>query len=333
MKIRRVVFPKVNEVQLEEVEVDIKVGTNEILIETLTTIVSPGTELACLSGLANWAVFPFCPGYGAIGKVIEIGTNIKNIKVGDIILTYSNHASHAKAQVIAVKVPEGLDPVKAVFARMANVSITSLRVSKVELGDSVAVIGLGLVGNLTAQLFQIGGCNVIGLDKIEKRIEVAKLCGIEKVINIEKDDPVKGVLKFTNGKGCEVVVDATGNPAASLFAPKIAAKYGEVILLGSYFDRKLETNVTELLDRIHYSHYGCITFKGAHEWRYPSNESQFYKHSHERNAKINLNFIAENKLKIEPLLTHLVKPEKCSEVYSGLRDKPNEYIGVVFDWR
>jgi len=344
MLVRQVVFPRANEVQLEEVEVDLTPAENEIVIRTLTTIVSAGTELACLAGLADWAPFPFRPGYGAVGEVIAVGINVKDIKVGDIILTNSNHASHAKARVIAVKVPEGLDPVKAVFARMANVSITALRVSDAELGDRVAVIGLGLVGNLAAQLFQIAGCDVIGLDKVSKRLEVAKLCGIEKIVNTEEVDPVQAVMDLTEGKGCEVVVDATGNPAATLLAPKLAAKYGEVILLGSYFGRKLEANVTELLEQIHLSGHGCITFKGAHEWRYPVKEiredllpiernAHLYKHSYERNAKINLRLIAEGKLKVEPLLTHLVKPEQCAEVYFGLRDKPAEYIGVVFDWR
>lgn len=205
MLVRQVVFPRANEVQLEEVEVDLTPAENEIVIRTLTTIISAGTELACLAGLADWAPFPFRPGYGAVGEVIAVGSNVKDIKVGDIILTNSNHASHAKARVIAVKVPEGLDPVKAVFARMANVSITALRVSDAELGDRVAVIGLGLVGNLAAQLFQIAGCDVIGIDKVAKRLEVAKLCGIEKIVNTEEVDPVQAVMDLTEGKGCEAV--------------------------------------------------------------------------------------------------------------------------------
>lgn len=344
MLVRQVVFPKANEVQLEEVEVDLTPAEGEIVIRTLTSIISAGTELACLAGLADWAPFPFRPGYGAIGEVIAVGSGVKDIKVGDIILTNSNHASHAKARVISVKVPEGLDPVKAVFARMANVSITALRVSNAELGDRVAVIGLGLVGNLAAQLFQISGCEVIGIDKVLKRLEVAKQCGIEKVIDAGEIDPVQAVMDLTEGKGCEVVVDATGNPEATLLAPRLAAKYGEVILLGSYFGRRLEANVTDLLERIHLSGHGCVTFKGAHEWRYPVKEirddlmliernAHLYKHSYQRNAKINLRLIAEGKLKVEPLLTHLVTPERCAEVYLGLRDKPSEYIGVVFDWR
>ncbi len=344
MVVRQVVFPEANEVRLEEAEVDLTPAPDEVVIRTLVSIISPGTELACLAGLADWAPFPFRPGYGAIGEVIAVGEAVKDVKVGDIILTHSNHASHAKARIITVKVPDGVPPEEAVFARMADVSITALRVSNAELGDRVAVIGLGLVGNLAAQLFQLAGCEVIGLDRIPKRLAIAQACGISAVVNTDETDPVQAVKELTEGKGCEVVVDATGNPAATLLAPQLAAKYGEVILLGSYFGRRLETNVTDLLERIHLSGHGCITFKGAHEWRYPVKETRddilpiernahFYKHSVERNAKITLRLIRDGKLQVKPLLTHLVKPEQCAEVYFGLRDKPSEYLGVVFDWR
>ena len=343
MLVRQVVFPQVNVVRLEEVELDLTPASDEVVIRTLTSIISAGTELACLAGLADWAPFPFRPGYGAIGEVIAIGDGVTDLKVGDIILTHSHHASHAKARVIAVKVPDGLDPFKAGFARMADVAVTALRVSDAELGDTVAVIGLGVVGNLAAQLFQLAGCRVIGIDRIPKRLEVARACGIEHLINASVVDPLQTIRNWTDGKGWEVVVDATGNPQAALLAPQLAAKYGEVILLGSFFGRRLETNVTELLERIHLSGHGCITFKGAHEWRYPVRETRtdiqpiernafFYKHSVERNARINLRLIAEGKLKVEPLLTHRMRPEQCADAYAGLRDRPDEFVSVVFDW-
>lgn len=205
-------FPEANVVRLEEVAFDPTLSENDVVIRTLVTIISAGTELACLAGLADWAPFPFRPGYGAIGEVIAIGSAVKDIEVGDTILTYSNHASHVKARILAVKVPDGLTPEHAVFARMANVAITALRVSSAELGDTTAVIGLGLVGNLAAQLFQLSGYSVIGIDRIPKRLEAARACEIERLINATVADPVQTVKDWTDGKGCEVVVDATGNP-------------------------------------------------------------------------------------------------------------------------
>lgn len=332
---KQVVFPEANVVRLESFEFDPTPTENEIVVRTLATIISAGTELACLAGLADWARFPFRPGYGSVGEVIAVGKAVQDVHVGDIILSYSNHASHARARVLAIKVPEGLDPIHAVFARMANIAITAPRVSSAELGDKVAVIGLGLVGNFAAQLFRLSGCDVIGIDRIQKRLELAKECGIETLVNSAEVDPVEAVKEWTNRRGCEVVVDATGNPQASVMAAKLAAKNGEVVLLGSYFGRPLEMNVTELLERIHLWGHGCITYKGAHEWRFQVKEDpqNFCKHSIERNAKINLKLIAEGKLKVEPLLTHKLKPEQCAEAYFGLRDRSEEFVGVVFDWQ
>jgi 2-desacetyl-2-hydroxyethyl bacteriochlorophyllide A dehydrogenase len=345
LKAKQILFPRANEVELEEVDFDPTPAPDDVIIKGIVSVISAGTELSCLAGTAKWARFPFRPGYGMIGEVIAVGENVQGLKEGDIILTHSNHASYAMAQVITVKVPEGLDPLKAVFARMADVSITALRVSSAELGDRVAVIGMGLVGNLCAQLFSLAGCDVIGIDKVRKRLEVARACGIEKTINASEVDAEEAVKELTEGEGCEIVVDATGSPQVSATAWKYAAPYGEVILLGSFFQRPYEMNVTELLERIHLSEFGCITYKGAHEWRYPVRDERkdFFrlgwpkyerpKHSVERNARINLSLIAQGKLKVEPLLTHLLKPEQCRDAYFGLRDEPEEYLGVVFDWR
>ncbi|MBC7327345.1 zinc-binding alcohol dehydrogenase [bacterium] len=345
VRAKQIVFPAPNQVKLEEVEFDDVPKNGEIIIKGIASIISAGTELACFSGRAKWAQFPFRPGYGMIGQVIGLGKDVEGLKEGDLVLTHSNHASYSKAQVIAVKVPEGLDPFKAVFARMADVSITALRVSNAELGDRVAVIGLGLVGNLAAQLFALAGCDVIGIDRVKRRLEIAKACGIDKVVNADEINPVEAVKELTDGEGCEVVVDATGIPEVSATAWQYCAPYGEVILLGSYFNRSYQMDVRELLEKIHLSEYGCITYKGAHEWRYPVKDTRkdFFilgwpkferqKHSVERNAKINLSMIAKGKLIVEPLLTHRLKPEECETAYLGLRDNPEEFLGVVFDWR
>lgn len=345
MRAKRIVFPAPNKVELEEFDFDPTPEEKDVIIQGIVSVISAGTELSCLKGQAKWAKFPFYPGYGMIGEVIKVGEGVTEVKEGDIVLTHSNHASYGKAQVMAMKVPEGLDPLKAVFARMADVSITALRVSNAELGDKVVVIGLGLVGNLCAQLFALAGCDVIAIDRVAKRLEIARACGLKKLVNASEVDPVSAVKELTNGEGCEVVVDATGSPQVSATAWQYTAPYGEVILLGSYFQRPYEMNVTELLERIHLSEFGCITYKGAHEWRYPVREERkdFFlmgwpkyerpKHSVERNARINLSLIAEGKLVVEPLLTHLLKPEECESAYFGLRDKPEEFLGVVFQWR
>jgi len=334
MQAQRVVFSRPNEVELETFEFDPTPGPHEILLRTLTSIISAGTELACLTGLEGWARLPFNPGYGSIGEVMAVGPEVKEVQVGDRVFTYGKHASHDKARVLALKVPAGLDPVYAVFVRMANVSLTALRVGRPELGDRVAVIGMGLVGNFAAQLCQLAGCEVLAIDLLEARLERARACGLARTVNAQVTDPAEAVKEWTSGKGCELVIEASGTAQGALLGAELAGKQGEVVLLGSP-RAPLETNVTDLLRRIHLWQHGCVTFRGAHEWRYPVHEDPqgFTKHSLERNARILLRLLAEGRLQVEPLLTHRLPPERCAEAYAGLRDRPEEFVGVVFDWR
>lgn len=330
---KRVMFVEPYVVRLEGFKFDPAPADNEVVIRTLASIVSAGTELACLAGSEDWARLPFAPGYGAVGQVIAVGKGVRDIAIGDVVFTHSNHASHAKGEVVTVKVPPGLDPFHAVFARMASVAITALRVSNAELGDKVAVIGLGSVGNLASQIFNLAGCDVIGIDLVPRRLQVARECGLKTTINPNEIDPIEALRGWSDGRGCEVVVEASGNPQAALLAAEMAGRKGEVILLGS--PRKpLQSNVTELLRRIHLWGYGCVTFKGAHEWRLPVHEDSegFFKHSIERNTRILLRSIAEGRLRIGPLLTHKLPPDRCAEAYRGLRENPDEYIGIAFDW-
>jgi threonine dehydrogenase-like Zn-dependent dehydrogenase len=85
------------------------------------------------------------------------------------------------------------------------------------------------------------------------------------------------------------------------------------------------------LQKIHLF-WPSITVKGALEFIFPTHQIEFCKHSKERNSAINLQLIHDGRIIIEPFYTHQLKPEQCAEAYQGLREKKDEYIGVVFDW-
>jgi threonine dehydrogenase-like Zn-dependent dehydrogenase len=132
---------------------------------------------------------------------------------------------------------------------------------------------------------------------------------------------------------CEVVVEATGAPAVAEKAAQFAAKLGEVVLVGSPRGQHMG-DITTLLNCIHLWGNGCVTFKGAHEWRYPVDRDPngHAKHSIMRNVEILLGLIAEGRLHVKELLTHVLPPTECAKAYEGLRDKKDEYLGVLFDW-
>ena len=107
--------------------------------------------------------------------------------------------------------------------------------------------------------------------------------------------------------------------------------YGEAILLGSPRGA-FKTDATEIFNHVHYIHRGSITFKGALEWRFPTYQTDFVKHSIERNSKIVMNLINNKSLNIQPLLTHELNPEDAAKGYEGLKNNQDKFLGVIFKW-
>lgn len=315
-----------------ELSADLTPPPGRILIKTEYSIVSAGTELACLAGIEGWAPLPFCPGYGSVGKVLACGEGSREVSIGQRVLTFGKHSQHALDDAVIVPVPDGLDPAAATFARMASIAFTGLRVSAAELGDTVTVIGLGLIGNLAAQLFALAGCEVIGIDPSPARREQARACGIPHVIPSGPDLAAQ-VAAITGGRMCDTVVDATGLSAVVLeAAPMLCGKQGEIVLLGSP-RAPHAADVTPFLSQLHLCR-PTATVKGALEWRYPLHDDGqgFNKHSIERNVRYALRLLAQGKLRVEPLLTHRASPMDCQTIYDGLTHHKDTYTGVVFDW-
>ena len=301
--------------------------SGSLLIRNQYSLISPGTELAILSGGESWAPLPYVPGYGAVGFVEQSGSS--GLKKGSMVFTYGKHASLIEDDTICLPLPENIDPVHAVFARIGAVSMTAIRVSEIELGDRVCVVGAGLVGNLAAQLAALSGAHVCIVDPSAQRLKIAEECGIlETALSIGQLPGNKNAdARF------ETVIDATGIPFLPTKELDLVAPQGELILLGSPRG-DYQGNLTNLLNKIHLCP-DVITLKGAHEWRLPvfRSDANHYKHSIERNLKVIFRLIENGTLNISPLLTQKVSPEQCQSVYDGLQEQKDEYMGVVFDWR
>ncbi|MCC6443254.1 MAG: zinc-binding alcohol dehydrogenase [Armatimonadetes bacterium] len=333
MQAKTIVFSAPWQVDFTDCQGAEVLGPQDILVDTEYTVVSAGTEMAILSGKEPWAALPFVPGYGSVGIVRAVGQAVEKWKPGDRIFSYSPHQSVAKARGLILPVPGGLDPALAVVAgRMGQVAFTAVRVSGAELGDMVAINGLGLVGNLAAQLLTLAGCTVIGIDVLESRLEIARRCGIAHTVHAREADAAARVRELTGGAMCAAVVEATGIPAMVETAASLAGKAGEVILLGSPRG-EFTGNAMNLLNAVHL--WGnCVTLKGAHEWRYPMyhDPGGFIKHSLERNVRLLFGYAAEGRLHVRELISHIVPPSEAGEVYHRLRERDERYYGVVFDW-
>ncbi len=335
MKTRQLVVTEPGRIEIQEQELDENLKPNEALVQSEYTIVSAGTEGAGFTGLVKEMPFgdggqyPRTTGYGNLGRVLSVGSGVSMCKPGDRVLSFSRHASLVKADAgrMALPVSATAPGQHLVFTRMAGVSIAALRSATVQPGDTVLVIGMGLVGNFAAQLFQQAGAEVMATDLAQFRLDKAKACGIVRVVNAAKDNLENAVKEWTGGKGAHVVVEAIGRSEVIAQAVMLARRYGEVILLGSP-RAKAVFDATPMLLRLHLE---AIRMIGALEWRWPQHET-------ERGRDLNANYrmlaewIAAGRLQVAPLLTHLAAPDQCQPIYDGLAGNKEEFLGAVFDW-
>lgn len=335
MKTRQLVVVEPGRIEVQEQELDESLKPNEALVRSEYTIVSAGTEGAGFTGLVKEMPFgdggqyPRTTGYGHLGQVLSVGSGVSMCKPGDRVLSFSRHASLVKADAgrMALPVSATAPGQHLVFARMAGVSIASLRSSTVQPGDTVLVIGMGLVGNFAAQLFRQAGAEVMAADLAQFRLDQARACGIGRVVNAAKDNLEEAVKEWTGGRGAHVVVEAIGRSEVVAQAVMLARRYGEVILLGSP-RAKAVFDATPMLLRLHLE---AIRMIGALEWRWPQHETERVRDL-TANYRMLAEWIAAGRLQVAPLLTHLASPDQCQQIYDGLTGKKEEFLGAVFDW-
>jgi len=335
---KKIVVSKPGKISVEEVNYDLSIeDAHDLIIENIYSHISAGTELACLDGLEDWFKMPATPGYTSIGRVVEKGKGIDHVGINDLVYTFGPHAAYFKINTndrwhgICVKLPENINLTHAAFTHMAGIAISALRKSKIELGDWVAVSGLGAIGNMVAQLTQLQGANVIAFDMNDQRLALAQQCNIQHVHNSKSNEIKDTIVKISGQSGVSTFIDATGVPAVIEKAASCITLYGELILLGSP-RAEYKTNLTSFLQKIHLWSEGAIEVKGALEFTYPTHQQEFIKHSIERNSKIILQLIAENKLIIAPLVSHTLSINDVERAYNGLRNQPETFTGVVFNW-
>ncbi len=338
MKIREVVVTGQNEVELQTNEIDTPVlGANELLIDTEYTFISSGTELANYTGRepkvfqeGSWCAYPWRSGYANVGIVREIGSNVTRAAVGDRVFTYGRHAStvrYSQDRLVA-PVREAVDPAVVAASRMAGVAMTAIVVGEIGTNPWTVVFGLGLVGNLASQMFQIHGCRVIGVDPVAARRKLAQRCGIEATVGGDADAAQAQIQEITGGELANITVDAVGHSGVVMQALRATANHGQIIILGSPRVSVLG-DLTELLSD---THLRWITIRGALEWCVPMYPDIGNRTSQWSKQQTIFDWMARGQLHVEPLISHRLKPEHIKQAYDGLLNEPNVYTGVVLDW-
>lgn len=326
---RAIVFTDINSVALGETEIPAP-GPGEVLVEAEYTCISPGTELRCLAGRQDGTPgWPFIPGYALAGRVITCGPMTRT-SVGTRVLCagtsqasshrlWGGHVSHAVQSEAAIfPLPEGMDPLEAVVARLVAIAYHGLRLSRPQPHENVAVIGLGIIGQLSARLHALTGARVVAADLSPRRVEIARQAGIEALVP-EGDlaDAVRSLLS----DGAEVVVDATGLPAVLPACIRIARDL-------PYDD--MPNHGARLLIQGSYAGEFSVPYTAAFRKELAI---LLPRDRQPRDMRAALDVIYRGKLQVRDLVSRICAPEKAPEVYAALRDPNSGMLTAAFRWQ
>jgi predicted dehydrogenase/threonine dehydrogenase-like Zn-dependent dehydrogenase len=279
-------------------------------------------------------------GYSAAGTVSAVGDETTGFRVGDRVACAGvGYASHAEVlsvpKNLCVRLPDDVNFEAGAFATVGAIALQGVRLAELTLGESVVVIGLGLIGQLTVQLLNAHGCRVFGIDLDEEKIKLAKQFGADDA-SASDDDAKRRVLEWSRGRGADAVLitaGTTSNEPVEL-AGEISRPKGRVIVVGAvglniprkpYFDR-------ELTFRISMS-YGPGRYDPEYEERGHDYPFGYVRWTEGRNIEAFLDLVSSGRVNVEPLITHRFKLEEGERAYQVITGEIDErYLGVLLQY-
>lgn len=334
-KIKQIIFTKPNVAEYLEVgEVDFaKIKANQVVVRTMVSTISAGTEKANITGNLGTsypASFPTGLGYSSAGEVVAVGSEVKKVQVGDRVVVYWGH--HKNYNVVhennVVKIEsEKVSYEEAAVSFISTFPLAAIRKVKLELGESLMVMGLGILGQLAVMYARVAGAYpVIACDPVAERREEALKNGADYVFDPFDKDFAEQVKAVTGG-GVKTAIEVTGVGAGLDETLDCMAKFGRVALLGC--TRSSDFSI----DYYHKVHCPGVTLVGAHTNARPELESYPSYFTHIDDIKTALNLCAGGRLPLKSILKEINVPKDCGNVYTRLITDKNFPIGVQFDWR
>ena len=345
---------KTGETVLEEVPAP-QVSKGQVLIKTTRSLVSLGTERMLVEfGKANLiqkarqqpdkvkmvldkikteglmptleAVFnklgqPLPLGYCNVGRVIAVGEGVKDFKIGDRVASNGPHAEFVSVpQNLVAHIPENVSDEEATFTVIGAIGLQGIRLANPTLGETVVVVGLGLIGLITAELLVANGCKVIGIDIDDKKLAIAAQRGVITV-NPMTSDVVKFVQSQTNNIGSDAVIITASAKNNDIIAQaaKMSRKRGRIVLVGvigldisraDFYEKELTFQVS--------CSYGPGRYDEDYEQKGIDYPLAFVRWTEKRNFETVLNTIASGKLKVQDLITEIIDIENYNQIYGEI---------------
>ncbi len=340
-------FTQPRTVDIEQYE-DRSLEASEVRLKTLYSGISAGTELTAYRGSNPYLHKRWDPehklfkssetasqtypvkgwGYEEVGEIVELGVEVTGLHIGDIAYGTWGHRTHhvvdeeyARQRIL----PQGLDPILGIFSQIGAISLNGVHDARIRIGETVAVFGLGVPGQIVAQLAKKSGAYVIGVDLIDKRLSLAtELGSIDVAIDASNATVGEQIKELTGGRGVDVSLEASGSTAALHEAIRATAYSAKVIALGFY-----QGGAHSLLlgEEFHHNRVNivCSQISGV-------DPELSYRWNQLRMVQTMMRLQAEGALDLKPLISHVYPFHKASEAFRVLDENPEETLQVVLSF-
>ena len=346
-----------------------RVGRGQILIQSRATVISAGTErfivefgkanlltkarqnpdrvkqvlakiradglLPTLEVVFNKLDEPLPLGYCNAGTVIEVGADVTDYAVGDRVASNGNHAELVAVPTnLCAKIPDEVPDAEAAYGILATIGLQGVRLVKPELGETVVVFGLGLVGLLAAQMLVASGAKVIGIDLDPDRLGLAEKFGVVPINPGTGTDPVAAALAQTDGHGVDAVLIAASAKQDTIMhqAAQMSRKRGRIVLVGvvnleldraDFYEKELSFQVS--------CSYGPGRYDRTYEQQGIDYPLPFVRWTEQRNLDAVLQMMSRGSIDVKSLMTHEIPFHDAVRAYDLLSSGQSQ-MGVVLTY-
>lgn len=307
-----------------------------VLVKTLYSVISPGTELTILSNSENKQVHL---GYSAMGEVVECGSDITDVKKGDLVACYGAPYVHHDEYLLVpktlyAKVPDSVDPKEAALGGLGAIAIHALRIAKLQFGETAVIVGLGVLGQLIAKIANAAAYNVIAYDLHESRVEMLKGENIKSFSTVEEME--EAIRVETKSRGADAVLLCTGGKRSPLTHEclKWIRTKGKAVIVGDIepdFPRSLMfgKEAELLISRAGGpGRYDSVYEREAIDYPY-----EYVRWTEGRNVEEYIRLIKEKRIDVRAFISEVVDLEDAPKEFEKLLDKESTTLTQLIHYR
>jgi 2-desacetyl-2-hydroxyethyl bacteriochlorophyllide A dehydrogenase len=321
-------------------------GEGEVLLRTLYSGISAGTELTAYRGTnpylhKTWdpdrrlftsaAAEPAYPltgwGYEEVGEIAEVGAGVSDLRVGQRVFGIWGHresrvvsAEYARERIL----PDPVAPVHGIFSRIGDIALNGILDGEVKLGETVAVFGLGVIGQILAQLARLAGARVIVSDLVPERLELARKLGADEALDAGAGGVAEKIKQLTSGRGADVCFEVSGSTRALNEAIRACAYSSKVVAVGFY---QGEGAGLFLGEEYHHNRITlvCSQISGV-------NPTLGHRWDRLRLTRTFMGLVAQGRVELQPLVTHVVPFRGAAAAFELLDKAPASVMQAVLSF-